>query len=184
MENESYKAIYWEAAEGITAGYEGGKYFGPKQTTLRSEFATFIYRVAGKPDVSGKMPFPDVKNASTSAIYKGILWCSQKGIVKGYNEKGKTIYKPSNTITRQEAMIMVYRYARDIMKLDVSISGTTLPYSDVTGVKNTSDIFKALMWGYEKGIDTGVAPNKYDPSTGCTRETLAIMLYRMIQLGK
>jgi hypothetical protein len=100
-----YKAILWAAQKGITTGYSDGK-FRPSQTCTRGQIMTFIWRYKGKPapKTVSKSPFKDVPKTHT--YYKAILWGSQKGITKGFDDGTFGINKDC---TRGQIVTFLYR---------------------------------------------------------------------------
>ena len=133
---------------------------------------------------SGKLKFPDVKNASTTETYKAIKWCSDKGIVKGYTEGKKVLFKPDNNITRNEAMIMIYRYAKitgfptTVAKSDVKT------FKDITKFSKTSDSYNSIVWGASKEITKGYSDGTFGIDKRCVRSAVVIFLYRMDRILK
>lgn len=108
-----FKPVLWAAEQGITKGYSSGPNkgkFGVGLTVTREDAMTFLYRMAGKPDVtvSGK-PFPDVP---TNAYYaKPIVWAVDKGITKGYSSgpnAGK--FGVGVNVVRKDVVTFQYRY--------------------------------------------------------------------------
>ena len=80
-----YKAILWASQKGVTTGYSD-KTFRPNKTCTRGQIMTFVWRYKGKPKPKtvSKSPFKDVPKTHT--YYKAILWGSQKGITKGFDD--------------------------------------------------------------------------------------------------
>lgn len=80
-----YKAILWASQKGITTGYSD-RTFKPNATCTRGQIMTFIWRYKGKPapKTVTKSPFKDVPKSHT--YYKAILWGSQKGVTKGFED--------------------------------------------------------------------------------------------------
>ena len=80
------KAIAWAYKTGISKGYSDGG-FHPEEPIVRKDVMIMLYRLAGKPAVSGTLSFPDCEKYSTTGdTYKAILWGSQNGITNGYSE--------------------------------------------------------------------------------------------------
>lgn len=61
--------------------------------------------------------FPDVKDPSKS-IYKPVYWAVKRGLIKGYSNG---YFGPEDSCTREQIVIMLYRYARNILGEDVNI---------------------------------------------------------------
>ena len=97
------KPVLWAVEQGITGGVAEGK-FGPEQTCTRAQIATFLYAAAGKPEVSGKSTFKDVKDADWFA--KPIIWAAQNEVTGGIGD-GK--FGPNNTCTRAQVVTFLYK---------------------------------------------------------------------------
>ena len=105
------KAIAWAYSEGITKGYNDGG-FHPEASIVRKDVMIMLYRLAGKPDVSGRLSFTDCQGyQQNSDTYKAILWGSQNGITKGYSEgpyKGQ--FGSNLNCLREQIVTFLYRY--------------------------------------------------------------------------
>ena len=165
-----YTPVYWAADNEITTGYDR-VYFGPQKDCTRQELAIFLWRLAGKPAVSGTLPFSDTKYDESSASFQAILWCSQNGIVKGYSDG---TFKPKANIERKDAMIMLYRLAG---KPDVE---GEIKFPDVVkmNLSKTSDTYRAILWGVNNGITNGYKDGNFKPKTNCQREHIVTFIYR------
>ena len=140
-----YKAIYWAANAGITKGYSDGT-FGIDRSCTRGEMMMFLWRYAGKPAPKAvtKSPFKDV--SKTNVFYKAILWGFQKGITKGYPDG---TFGVKRSVTRGESMMFLWRLKGKPIPKAVSKS----PFTDVTA---NHVFYKAIIWGYQKKITTGL----------------------------
>ena len=98
-----YKAIKWAVANGITKGTDA-THFSPNATCTRGQVATFMYRAAGEPAVSGSGSFSDV--ASGSYCYNAVQWAVANGITKGTDA---THFSPNATCTRGQVVTFLYR---------------------------------------------------------------------------
>ncbi len=166
-----YNHVYWAADNGITQGYDR-VYFGPQLTCTRREFSIFLYRMMGRSSVSGTLPFPDTnKYSKTSDSYKAMLWCYNKGIVKGYSDG---TFRPDNSINRKDAMIMLYR-----LKGKPNVSGS-MKFNDVAalGYASNTDTYKAIIWGTQQGITNGYNDGTFKPFADCLREHIVTFIHR------
>ena len=166
-----YKAIYWAADAGITKGYPDGT-FGIDKPCTRGEMMMFLWRYAGKPAPknTSKSPFKDVK--TNHAFYKAILWGSQKGITKGYDDGTFGI---DRNVTRGEAMMFLWR----LKGKPAPKAAAKSPFKDVP----TNHVFyKAILWGSQKKVTTGytsgVNKGKFMVNANCTRGQIVTFLYR------
>ena len=166
-----YNAIYWAVEKGITKGYSDGT-FGIDKPCTRGEMVMFLWRYAGQPNPTfvTKSPFKDVP--TTHAFYKAILWAYQKGITKGYSDGTFGI---NRNVTRGESMMFLWRLKGKPEPTPVSVS----PFKDVPKIHA---FYKAILWGYQKGITTGYTsgPKKgtFGIDENCTRGQIVTFLYR------
>ena len=132
----------------------------------------FLWRYAGKPEPKpvSQSPFKDVPKTHT--FYKAILWGSQQGITKGYSDG---TFGVNRNVTRGESMMFLWRLKGKPLPMAVNTS----PFKDVP---KTHVFYKAILWGYQKGVTTGY---KTGPKAGtfgvdenCTRGQIVTFLYR------
>ena len=108
-----YKPILWAYENGITKGYSDGPNkgtFGVGLEVTREDTVTFIYRMAGKPEIPvSESPFPDVP---VSKYYcKPVAWAAANGITKGYSSgqyAGK--FGVGLNVLRKDIVTFLYRY--------------------------------------------------------------------------
>jgi hypothetical protein len=99
-----YKAVLWAVEKGITNGMSATT-FEPDGTCTRGQVVTFLYRYAGKPDVStADSLFTDVK---AGAYYeKAVAWAVSKEITNGMSD---TTFAPDSTCTRGQVVTFLWR---------------------------------------------------------------------------
>ncbi|MDP3387164.1 MAG: S8 family serine peptidase [Eubacteriales bacterium] len=111
--------------------------FNPEENITRGAFADYIAKALGLngTDTGLRMTFSDV---DTSGIFaESIGMAAEYGIIEGYTDG---TFKPSNTITRQEAMTM-YARAMDLIGLN---------YIDSQRILNYVDRDQVADWAYEE----------------------------------
>jgi len=101
-------AISWLVAEGITAGFDDGR-FRPSATVDRQATAAFFYRWAhpGRPlpVCTGTKPFGDVP--LTNQFCGAISWLVAQGITSGWTDG---TFRPTAQVERQAFAAFLYRY--------------------------------------------------------------------------
>lgn len=104
--------------------------FDPNGTMTRGMLVTVLYRMAGAPEVTGKVSekFTDCTDGSWYA--DAVLWASENKIVDGY--EGGT-YKPTKAVTRQEMAKILYGYDKLGGKTADGIT-EKLTYTDVDAI--------------------------------------------------
>ena len=135
----AYKSPY-----AITKGYDL-EYFGVGMECERQDFTLFLYRLKGQPAPNASVladldkTFSDVSDLSAT-FRKAIAWAYGQGIIKGYTSgpnEGK--FGKGLSITRREAMIMLWRYAGKPAPSAVGLQSAR-SFTDVKGIyKETTD---------------------------------------------
>ena len=146
---------------------DGGGIFRPNEKLTRAEMAQIMYSAAGRPEVTGKSEFTDVKD--TDWFAKAVIWATQNGVVYGVGD-GK--FAPNDLVTREQLVAMIYRYAKA-----PAAEGTLDEFADASKV--SSYAVDAMRWAVEKGIIHGDGtPRKLRPSDNATRAEVATILYQ------
>jgi hypothetical protein len=101
-----YEAIAFMNMEGLLVGYGDGT-VGSADTLTRAQFATILWRLAGEPEPEGTASFTDV--AERAWFYTAVIWAAENGIVQGI---GNGLFAPNRAVLRQEAAVMLSRYAK------------------------------------------------------------------------
>ena len=160
-----YNAVLWGTSNGIVYGVSDTT-FEPNTVCTRAQVVSFLYRAAGKPDVSDvKNPFTDV--AADAYYADAVKWGVSKGIVAGTSD---TTYDPDASCTRGQVAAFLYRAAG---KPDVSALKN--PFTDVAEKAYYAD---AVKWAASEGIVFGKTTTTYAPDDACTRAEVVAMLYR------
>ena len=97
-------AVKWAQSKGITKG-TASKTFSPDEYITREQFVTMLWRYAGSPNAEGTIPFTDV--SENTIFYTAINWAYQNNITNG---TGKKTFSPEKSCSREEIVIMLYRY--------------------------------------------------------------------------
>lgn len=167
--HQFYKAITWMNERGITTGYTFDDTFRPKEKVTREAFAAYLYRLAGRPNVSlpSNSPFKDVKKSDQ--FYKEIVWLSQQNITNGWSDG---TFRPKNHINRDAMAAFLYRFEGRPSYSPPSSS----PFKDVP---RSAQFYKEINWMAHEGISTGwTSDNTFRPYQGSTREATAAFLFR------
>lgn len=113
------------------------------------------------------LPFTDVKTGDW--FFEGVSFVYSAGLVNGTTP---TTFSPFDTITREDAVVMLGRFAE---QLGVSVRVSNVPYNDVRG---GTYYFRYLCWAYQNNIARGVTPTTFGLGKSITREDFSVMLYR------
>ena len=105
------KAIAWAYSTGIAKGYSDGG-FHPNSPIVRKDVMIMLYRLAGKPAVSGTLKFTDCQTLKKGTdTYNAILWGSNNGITKGYSSgQYKGQFGNNLDCLREQIVTFLFRY--------------------------------------------------------------------------
>lgn len=166
-----YESIRYVYQSGLFSGTNATT-FSPNGSMNRGMLATVLYRLEGKPAVTGYAGFQDIK--SGSYYESAVIWASARGIVTGTSGKS---FSPQNPITHEQLAVMLYRYAVLYLGMDASANASLSTYPD--GEQVGAYAQKAMQWCVSKGLITG---SKLSPKSNATRAEVAEMLYRLSKL--
>lgn len=117
---------------------------------------------------SGQVFFTDVTDP-THPYYKAIYWAANAGITKGYSDGTFGI---DRSCTRGEMMMFLWKFAKKPQPKTVSKS----PFKDVS---KTHAFYKAILWGYQKGITKGYADGTFGINRSVTRGEAMMFLWKL-----
>ncbi len=172
---DSADFLYYEG----TAQGSNGKY-NPSANITRGDFMLMLYRAFLEGDYSTTAVtdnFSDVtKGTSTYSqeTYQAVGIAKKLGIAQGTNGK----FNPKSYITREEAMVLIYRTLDEVNR--------DLRYSSSTNASSFSDYSKISTWAttaisslVSHGVIQG-SNNKITPKSNITRAEMACILHRVI----
>ncbi len=144
--------------------------FAPDDALTRGMFVTMLYRMEGKPEVTGSTSFTDVPAGAYYA--DAVAWASANGVVYGTSE---TAFSPEGKITREQMAAMMRRYA-SFKKLDTSAKADLGTFADASAVSAwaTGD----MQWAVASELLYGNNHNQLQPTANATRAQAAAILQR------
>ncbi|WP_281888645.1 cadherin-like beta sandwich domain-containing protein [Paenibacillus sp. YYML68] len=150
--------------------------FNPDAAITRAEFAAIVVRALGLPNSSQATEFEDVLNGQwfAGAVQKAYEY----GIIEGYDNR---MFHPNQTITRQEAMVMIARAMR-IVGLDqtsnADVDAALSAFADQSQVAAWAKTGAAALVQSKLvvGSDTGLKP-----SSLITRAETAVIVKRLLE---
>jgi len=162
------EAVDFVTSRGLMNGVWTNR-FDPEGYASRAMVITVIWRMAGCPIGNLTGVFADVPIGDWYS--DAIDWAAEENFVMG--ERGK--YRPFDPITRQDLILILYRYAGSPFS-DVSILSYYNDYTQVSGYAAN-----ALAWAAETGIANGDGTNLM-PKESATRAQLAAIVMRYLKL--
>lgn len=152
----------------------GDNKFSPSSNMTRGMIVTVLYRMS-ESSYNGKSTFVDVKESEYYSA--AVAWAAENGIVNGI---GNNKFEPNAEITREQLIVILYRYAK-AMKIDVSVGESTniLSYDDFNEIAEYS--IPAFQWGSGKGIISGRTSTTLSPKGTASRAEVATMLMSFIE---
>jgi len=149
--------------------------FAPRGAMTRGMLATVLYRLDGKPPVSGDSPFSD----STETWYRdAVAWGSASRVILGV---GGGKFNPDGEVTREQLAAVLYRYAAYKGK-NVAAKAELSAFADAGSVASWAK--NAVAWACAAGLMNGKTAGgaKYlDPAGRAGRAEVAAMLMRFAQ---
>lgn len=155
-------------SKGILNGYTDGTY-RPQNNVTRAELAKIIVE-AFDITASGSIPFADVSDDAWYANY--VDAASAKGVVAGYNGR----FNPNESVSRQDAALMVYRAMRSVYQFGSSEA----PFADKSDIADYA--INAANALYEAGVLQGDTMGSFRPLDNLTRAEIAAIIFRVADL--
>lgn len=112
--------------------------------------------------------FSDVQDSS-HPYYKAIYWAAGEGITKGYSDGTFGI---NRSCTRGEMMMFLWKYAKKPAPKYTSKS----PFKDVS---SSHAFYKAILWGYQKGITKGYSDGSFGINRNVSRGEAMMFLWKL-----
>ena len=151
----------------------GDGMFAPDRDTTRAEFAMVLYRLEGSPDTNLYDPFTDVVKGSW--YQQAVAWAYQSGVVKGMTP---TTFEPDSTITREQLVTMLCRYANRVVPTKTSAS--LAAFSDASSVSDWA--LPSMQWAVGVGVIGGMGDGTINPQGNTTRAQIARILQQFCEI--
>ena len=156
------------AERGLFTGYPDGG-FHPDAQISRGDYVLVLYRMAGEPKVTETAPFADV--APDAYYAKAVAWAYSEGYVEG---KGAG-FAPKDSLTRQEAMKILFGIAGSRTGMEAMFTASyDATFTDSGSIADWAK--PAMYWAYYEGIISGTSKTTLAPDATATRAQLAKIL--------
>lgn len=144
--------------------------FAPDNTMTRAMLVTVLYRLAGTPEVTGTVQFPDV--APDAYYADAVIWATQNEIVGGYSNG---FFGSDDMVTREQMATFLYRYAQ-YKKYDVSLVKDLNNFTDSSQVSQYA--VRPMQWAFATELISGTSKTTLNPKGSATRAQVAVVLMR------
>lgn len=169
-----YEAVIYCLQNGYMNGMSDTE-FAPEETNTRAMFVKMLADMAGinESEYGGASKFTDV---ATGEWYSAaVKWAAEKNIINGMDAE---TFDYSASITYQQAVVMLYQYAR-LNGLDSGFNkDARLAFAD--GDLTAEWAEEAMDWAVTKGIFTGIG-QMLEPQAAATRAHIAQLVYRYMK---
>lgn len=152
--------------------------FNPEGSMTRGMLVTVLYRIAGSPDVTAKMKsgFTDI---SGKYYTNAVNWASYYGIVNGVSS---TSFAPNQNVTRQDAVVILYRFCKNYCGMNCADSVNLGKYADSVEIAKYAK--SAMQWAVSVGLINGskdASGTFLNPTFDLTRCQTAAILERTVE---
>jgi hypothetical protein len=164
-----YDAVKYVSKNSLMSGMTATA-FEPNAGMTRAMLVTVLYRLDGKPAITGTNSFTDVKNGQwyTDAV----LWANKNNIVTGY---GGGLFGTNDSVTREQMAAILYNYTK-YKGYDMTKTADLGAYADVS--KLSAWATKAVKWAVAEGLITGTSTTALSPGGNASRAQVAAILMR------
>lgn len=173
---DSIDFLYYEDVVNGTSSTK----FGPSASITRGDFMIMLYRAFLESDYKNynvTSNFADVTKGTTTysqETYQAVGVAKYLGIAKGDGTK----FNPKSSITREEAMTLIYRTLEAVkLDLEYTTSKTTSSFTDYSSVSSYAR--DSISYLIRHGIVIG-SNNKISPKSNITRAEMAVILHRVL----
>lgn len=169
-DNWAHLGIDYCVARGLMCGVSKTT-FAPGAPTSRAMVVVILWRQAGSPAPRQENPFTDLRQ---NWYIDAVAWAAENGVVFG---KDAATFDPDAAIARQDMAVIFYRYAKSVLKLDVSQTAALTTFPDHSRVSGYAK--DAMAWANAVGLISGTAVNGtvyLDPMGSAVRAQAARIL--------
>ena len=182
-----------EAGDRIMAWYNGVEESYPARTdascimllpdekdelpATRAQLISMLHKKEGSPVVNFAMNYTDVKEGDDFA--EAIRWGTSEKIVNGYDNGA---FGCGDSVTREQAAVMLYRYARTKGEGFVGAWAFPLDFADADKVSDYA--YEAVCWFTMKGVMTAADGENFLPQGEITVHEAETALQKLADILK
>ena len=169
-----HDGVHYALESGLMKGVGEGQ-FAPAVPASRGMIVTMLWRLEGEPAPAGEASFSDVPEGTWYT--EAVRWAASSGIAGGY---GDGRFGPVNSITREQLVTILCRYARYLGLDTASVSAGLSAFPDGTAVSPWAA--EAMGWAVGAGLISGTEGGLLSPGTDAGRAQVATVLLRFSAL--
>jgi len=124
--------------------------FSPATATSRAMIVQLLYNMEGRPAVTYKPIFTDVKEDAWYA--DAVIWAYENGVTAG---SSATTFSPDALVTREQVAVFLYRFMKDYKGEDVAEGADITSFPDHDKISPYAGFADAVSWANGVGIITG-----------------------------
>ena len=164
----AFNAINWAHSNGLVTGTNDGRFL-PEDDMTRAQYAAVLWRYSGRPAPASSGRFADVP--SSHVAHTAITWVNENGIVTGVGDR----FMPDDKMTREQMVLMMYRYSR-LRGRNISSNSNALDSFTDRGEIHAAAT-EAMRWAVTHSLITGNA-GRLLPNDTITRAQVVLILFR------
>ena len=166
----AFASVERAAELGLVTGYSDGT-FRPDTPVTRAQFVLMLWRMCGKPAAAKAASFAD---ASADWYQDALSWAVEKGYVNGLSD---TRFGPDASITRQQAMAILFRLNGGQSSTELTLTGIyEQTFADSTTIASWAK--DASWWAVYHELVSGVGGSRIAPEANASRAQIAAILLR------
>lgn len=166
-----YDAVKYVCENGLMQGT--GENFEPDVNLTRAMMVTILYRLENPSEKPDECKFDDV--APDAWYAEAVAWAAQNGIVNGMSE---TIFAPDDEITREQAAVIFYRYAK-FKGYNVESVSDLASFEDKDEIEDWA--LDAVKWANSVSLINGMSETLISPKAPATRAQAATIFMRFCE---
>ena len=168
-------AVAFTRGTGIMVGNADGS-FGVNGRLTRGQAARILYNMYSETNAAVESSeinhFSDV--AAGKFYTEAVNWCADNGLVNG---DGDGRFNPNSSITRQDLVVMLHRYAK-LVDGDMTQAADLSKFKD--GASVSAYAMDSLLWAVQAGVIAGDNNASINPRKSITRLETAQVLFNYL----
>jgi len=172
------EASLWCDEQGYMNGLDAD-HFGPKNQVTRGQFVLILAKIADADLDAEEYAGSSFSDVPTGKWYsRAVEWAYKNGYSSGL---GNGIFGVSNKVSRQQLATFFRTYAKEGLKLDVSVKDEKILDKFTDSGKISGWAKEAVAWAVENGIISGTSETTVSPASVATRAQIAVIVKGFVE---